>query len=306
MAACIAEKLNAAENHQFNPVLSLPALLKNMNEEERRAAISANPDAGHMLCRCNEVTEADVASALHTKLPVLCLDALKWAHGATMGRCHGGFCMPELAKVVAREAGIAPGGAAEAASLVRASLRKRPKTTLSLCGTNRTAPLAALPMRRRNSKAKANLRKRACPRTSEPIKGRPAVSRLRSPRLPFLMPMVSKPGPFRQALKLALKPAPSKPSKLQSPRAPRSNTTLLLSAAARRASPRRFGRAQRRECGARRSRKPPGRHFEAVHPQWLRLAAFWRGLTGPEYASRELATLEGLDVHVVRDASVRA
>lgn len=108
MAACIAEKLNAAEDPQFNPILSLPALFKNMNEEERRAAISVNPDAGHMLCRCNEVTEADVASALHTKLPVLCLDALKWRTGATMGRCHGGFCMPELAKVVAREAGIAP------------------------------------------------------------------------------------------------------------------------------------------------------------------------------------------------------
>ena len=86
VAACIAEKLNAAENHQFNPILSLPALFKNMNEEERRAAISANPDAGHMLCRCNEVTEADVASALHTKLPVLCLDALKWRTGATLGR----------------------------------------------------------------------------------------------------------------------------------------------------------------------------------------------------------------------------
>lgn len=78
MAARIAEKLNAAENPQFNPILLLPALFKNMNEEERRAAISVNPDAGHMLCRCNEVTEADVASALHTKLPVLCLDALKW------------------------------------------------------------------------------------------------------------------------------------------------------------------------------------------------------------------------------------
>ena len=34
------------------------------------------------------------------------------------------------------------------------------------------------------------------------------------------------------------------------------------------------------------------------------LHRFGEELTGPEYASRELATLEGLDVHVVRDASV--
>ena len=56
VAARIAEKLNAAENPQFNPVLELSALFKNMSEEERRAAIAASSDAGHMLCRCNEVT----------------------------------------------------------------------------------------------------------------------------------------------------------------------------------------------------------------------------------------------------------
>ena len=48
------------------------------------------------------------APALHAPLPVLSLDALKWRTRAMMGRCHGGFCSPEIARIVARETGVAP------------------------------------------------------------------------------------------------------------------------------------------------------------------------------------------------------
>lgn len=108
IAQRVAEKLGASANEQFDPVLDLPPLFKVMDDSARRAAIEENRAAGHMLCRCCEVTEADVRAALHTKLPLLCLDALKWRTGAMMGRCHGGFCTPELVKVIASETGVAP------------------------------------------------------------------------------------------------------------------------------------------------------------------------------------------------------
>ena len=108
MAARIAKRLGATENAQFNPMLDMPKLFKHMNKEERSQAISANPSAGHIMCRCCEVSQADVTAALSTTLPVLCLDALKWRTNAMMGRCHGGFCTPELSKVIAREAGVRP------------------------------------------------------------------------------------------------------------------------------------------------------------------------------------------------------
>ena len=60
------------------------------------------------MCRCCEVTEAEIVAALHAPLPVLSLDALKWRTRAMMGRCHGGFCSPEIARIVARETGVAP------------------------------------------------------------------------------------------------------------------------------------------------------------------------------------------------------
>lgn len=54
------------------------------------------------------MSEAEIVEALHGPLPVLSLDALKWRTRAMMGRCHGGFCTPEICKIVARETGVAP------------------------------------------------------------------------------------------------------------------------------------------------------------------------------------------------------
>ena len=108
IARQIAAKLGVGENAQFNPVLELQPLFKTMGDSQRAKAIAENPAMGHILCRCCEVTEADVVAVLRTTLPVLCLDTLKWRTGAMMGRCHGGFCTPELAKVIARETGVSP------------------------------------------------------------------------------------------------------------------------------------------------------------------------------------------------------
>lgn len=81
-----------------------------MTHDERAAAVAVDPRAGRVVCRCCEVTEAEIAAALQGPLPVLSLDALKWRTRAMMGRCHGGFCSPEIAKIVARETGVSPDG----------------------------------------------------------------------------------------------------------------------------------------------------------------------------------------------------
>lgn len=243
MAACIAEKLNAAENHQFNPILSLPALFKNMNEEERRAAISVNPDAGHMLCRCNEVTEADVASALHTKLPVLCLDALKWRTGVTMGRCHGGFCMPELAKVVAREAGIAP-----------SELPKRFAGSRIVA----EAPENYVELVRNESNRAVGVETGALQALEASIAARSSLE--------YDVAVI---GGGAAGIAAAASAA-------------RKGASVVL---------------------IDRESHQGGILKQCIH-NGFGLHRFGEELTGPEYASRELATLEGLDVHVVRDASV--
>ena len=304
MAACIAEKLNAAENSQFNPVLSLPALFKNMNEEERRAAISVNPDAGHMLCRCNEVTEADVASVLHTKLPVLCLDALKWRTGATMGRCHGGFCTPELAKVVAREAGIAPSELPKRFAGSRI-VAEAPENYVELvrnesnCAVGGVADAVAKlegesesSEEGLSSNAQANQGKAGGFKVGEPAPAVPDADGFKAGALSASFEAGVETGAL-QALEASIAACSSLEYDVAVIGGGAAGIAAAASAARKGASVVLVDRESHQG----------GILKQCIH-NGFGLHRFGEELTGPEYASRELATLEGLNVHVVRDASV--
>ena len=108
IASQVAARLGADGNSSFNPRRAPQLPFTAMTDEQRERAIASNPAFGHVVCRCCEVTEAEVVRALHGPLPVLSLDAIKWRTGATMGRCHGGFCSPELVEIMSRELGCSP------------------------------------------------------------------------------------------------------------------------------------------------------------------------------------------------------
>lgn len=108
IASQVAARLGAGGNPSFNPRRAPQLPFTAMTDEQRERAIASDPAFGHVVCRCCEVTEAEVVRALHGPLPVFSLDAIKWRTGATMGRCHGGFCSPELVEIMSRELGCAP------------------------------------------------------------------------------------------------------------------------------------------------------------------------------------------------------
>lgn len=108
VARAVAEQLDAEPDDAFVARRERRAPFAELDEVGRAHAISKEPRWGHVVCRCCNVTEAEIAAALHGPLPVLSLDALKWRTRAMMGRCHGGFCSPEIARIVARETGVPP------------------------------------------------------------------------------------------------------------------------------------------------------------------------------------------------------
>lgn len=290
VAARIAEKLNAAENPQFNPVLELPALFKNMNEKERRAAIAANPDAGHMLCRCNEVTEADIASALRTKLPVLCLDALKWRTGATMGRCHGGFCMPELAKIVAREAGVAPSELPKRFAGSRL-VAEAPENYVDLVRNESNRAVGAV------SDAAAKPEGESEP----PEEGLPSNAQANQKEADGLEAGAPSAGVESSAPEASAFQASA--ASIAACSSLEYDVAVIGGGAAGIAAAASAARKGASVVLVDRESRQGGILKQCIH-NGFGLHRFGEELTGPEYASRELATLEGLDVHVVRDASV--
>lgn len=60
----------------------------------------------HLICRCEQVTEAEIIDALQRGIPIRSIDAIKRRTRAGQGKCQGAFCGPRVRQVIARELGI--------------------------------------------------------------------------------------------------------------------------------------------------------------------------------------------------------
>lgn len=74
--------------------------------EEKNIMIKNNPSYGKIICRCETVTEGEILEAIHTNPKPTDLDGIKRRTRAQMGRCQGGFCMPYIVELLARETGM--------------------------------------------------------------------------------------------------------------------------------------------------------------------------------------------------------
>jgi glycerol-3-phosphate dehydrogenase len=73
---------------------------------KKRQMIDTDPKYGHVLCRCEQVTEAEILQSIRRGARTM--DAVKHLTRAGMGRCQGGFCGSFVLKVLAAELGISP------------------------------------------------------------------------------------------------------------------------------------------------------------------------------------------------------
>ncbi len=74
--------------------------------EEKEALIRKNPLYGHVLCRCETVTKAEILEVIRRGATTL--DGIKHLTRAGMGRCQGGFCGPKVIRLLAEELGVSP------------------------------------------------------------------------------------------------------------------------------------------------------------------------------------------------------
>jgi glycerol-3-phosphate dehydrogenase len=87
----------------FNPIRVGIKRFNKMSDSERNEYIKMNPGYGHVVCRCETVTEAEIVEAIHRTPPAQNLDALKRRLRAGMGRCQGGFCSTRVIEILAKE-----------------------------------------------------------------------------------------------------------------------------------------------------------------------------------------------------------
>jgi len=98
--------LECTTRSDFNPyrhkaprIIDLPVLEKN----ER---IETEPKYGHMVCRCESVSEQEIRDAVRGGARTL--DEIKYKTLAGFGRCQGGFCTSRVIKIMAEELYVSP------------------------------------------------------------------------------------------------------------------------------------------------------------------------------------------------------
>lgn len=93
-------------NPAFDPIRKGIPCFREAVMEEKMALVRSNPDYGRMVCRCEQITKAEIIQAIHNPLGVHTVNGIKVRTRAGMGRCQGGFCGPTVVKMIAEELGI--------------------------------------------------------------------------------------------------------------------------------------------------------------------------------------------------------
>ena len=104
----IGEVLPLAENPDFDPIWKRPRAFRDLSEEERAHLVEENPDYGEIICRCENVTRAEVLSAIHSKVGAKTLTGIKYRCRCMMGRCQGGYCQTRISEILMKELSLAP------------------------------------------------------------------------------------------------------------------------------------------------------------------------------------------------------
>ena len=74
-----------------------------MSDTEKSALISRDPRYARIICRCENITEGEIVDAIHRNAGATTVDGVKKRVRPGNGRCQGGFCMPRVMEILARE-----------------------------------------------------------------------------------------------------------------------------------------------------------------------------------------------------------
>jgi glycerol-3-phosphate dehydrogenase len=79
-----------------------------LDNEAQDELIERDADYGEIVCRCKNITKAEVLRALRNALGVKTIVSVKNRVHTTMGRCQGGYCLAKIADLMMDEFALAP------------------------------------------------------------------------------------------------------------------------------------------------------------------------------------------------------
>ncbi len=104
----LVEQERPDKNHAFEPKRQGIRRFATATEEQRADLIAQDPNYGELICRCEQVTKAELFQAIHNPLGVHTMAGIKYRTRCMMGRCQGGYCQMRMAQFIQEELGLAP------------------------------------------------------------------------------------------------------------------------------------------------------------------------------------------------------
>ena len=104
----VAAFLGLKKDENWKKPTPLPKTFRTMTDEERAEAYAKDPEYGVLVCRCEQVTEAEIRAAIRRPVGARSIDGVKRRTRAGMGRCQGGFCSPRVMEILCEELGVSP------------------------------------------------------------------------------------------------------------------------------------------------------------------------------------------------------
>jgi glycerol-3-phosphate dehydrogenase len=96
--------LELVTKSDFNPCRKGIPHFRNLPDSERTKLIAQDARYGHIVCRCETITEGEIVEAI--KRGARTVAGIKYRTRAGMGRCQGGFCSPRVVNILARELNV--------------------------------------------------------------------------------------------------------------------------------------------------------------------------------------------------------
>lgn len=97
--------LELRQKDKFSPSrIAIDRAVRNFALKRVNQLISSDPKYGHVVCRCEHVTEGEIVEAIRHGATTL--DGVKFRTRAGMGRCQSGFCTSHIIKILSKELGI--------------------------------------------------------------------------------------------------------------------------------------------------------------------------------------------------------
>ena len=96
--------LPLTKKDDFNPFRKAIPVFRELSNIERDSLIDQDPRYGHIVCRCETVTEGEIVEAIRRGARTV--QGVKFRTRAGMGRCQAGFCGPRVVQILSRELNI--------------------------------------------------------------------------------------------------------------------------------------------------------------------------------------------------------